>query len=223
MKIKNEESSTPEYGLIKLDETKLNRITLYHLKNGFIIISANRGCEAEKGDECTQDEIFIQNKKNIESNKQIKKDITRSGYSFIQTYGGFKEKIIDKTTGKEEYKDVLEPSYIVPSNRNKMTSKINIDINGVKQLGIDLAKKYNQDTFMFGDGSKFYFIDKNGKTEQDLSNVKLNDVTQIYYTKLFKNKTRADRRFTIFEIFGKQSPETLSESWSRYGEIFIKY
>lgn len=219
-----EESFIPEYGLIKLDEVKLNRITLYHMKNGFIIITANRSCEAEKGSgNCTENEIIAQNKKNIENNKQIKKDITRSGFSFIQTYGGFKEKIIDKTTEKEDYKDVLEPSYIVPSNRNKMTSKINIDVNGVKLLGIDLSKKYNQDVFMFGDGNKFYFVDKDGKTEQELSNVKLNDITQIYYTKLFKSRRRADRRFTIFEIFGRQSPGSLSESLSRYGETFIKY
>lgn len=31
MKIKNEESSTPKYGLIKLDETKLNRIRITQL------------------------------------------------------------------------------------------------------------------------------------------------------------------------------------------------
>ena len=68
-----------------LTEVKLNRILDYHFKNGFIIISANRG----DNDSATNKLLT----------KKLLGDIIASKHSYIPVYGGFIE---NKGTNEEK-------------------------------------------------------------------------------------------------------------------------
>lgn len=225
-----DENLVPDFGLVPLDEVKLNRVVTHHMEHGFIILSAYRSCEAEHGGNCTEEQKKEQALKNIINNKQIKKDIVSAGFSFIPVFGGFKEAVENPKTGLVSYIEVKEPSYIVPANRNKMTTKVNIDVEGVKLLGMQLCQKYNQDSFLFYDNKTAYFVSKDGKIESQFTDVALNDMSQIFFTQLKKGKERIDRRFsltesieTMFSLYGYQAPGSTSEARERHGELFVRY
>ena len=73
------------------------------------------------------------------------------------------------------------------------------------------------------------YFDGNGKKTQTFKNVKENDLSQIFFTKLIRRKKQEDRRFTFTESNDKEliinfyinkSPQSVAEARSRYGEVF---
>ena len=205
-------------------EASFAKVMTQYFKMGFIMISANRSCEIEKGSPCSKEELIKQVKVNRENDKKIKRDIRNAGFGFIPTYGGYIEKGED-INGKEVEIEVKEPSFIV-ANRlwNRHESG---DIEELKSLGIQLSKKYNQDSFLFkppGDDKKSFFIDKYGQVTDEFSNTTVNNMKEIYFTQL--RKSRPELRFTLkegeFSFFVPKHPQTsATNAWSRMGECFV--
>lgn len=204
---------------VKINEASLNRILSKHYKDGFIIVTNFRN---ENSD--------AQNNSGFE---QLKGDVKSAGYSFIPVYGGFIE---NKDT--EDEVEVEEASLFVPNHKVATTKEFD-DSESLKELGIKLSKKYNQDSFLYkpkGEENDSYYIDKNGNVDMKFSNKTLNDLTQIYFTRLTpsaanpdkflgdKSKTdKADRRFTFTEsVYINEPPKSNSEAVKRYGEQFFR-
>lgn len=204
---------------VKINEASLNRILSKHYRDGFIIVTniRNENSDAE-------------NKSGFE---QLKGDVKSAGYSFIPVYGGFIE---NKDT--EDEVEVEQASLFVPNHKVATTKEFD-DSNSLKELGIQLSRKYNQDSFLYkpkGEDDESFFIDKNGNVDTKFSNKTLNDLTQIYFTRLTpsavgsdkflgnKGKTdKADRRFTFSEsIYINEPPKSNSEAVKRYGEQFFR-
>ena len=201
-----------------IKETKLNRILEYHFKIGFIIISGSR---AENSEE--------ENNKNFES---LKSNVREGGFSYIPVFGGYIEDERDdknKLTGVKH--EVVEKALIVP-NRVLATSNYYSDDKKLFELGKELTKKYKQQDFLFkpkSDENITSYFDGNGKKTQTFKNVKENDLSQIFFTKLIRRKKQEDRRFTFTESIDKEliinfyinkSPQSVAEARSRYGEVF---
>ena len=68
----------------------------------------------------------------------------------------------------------------------------NIDHIYIRKIGLYLANKYKQDSFLYKPASSYdgyaYFIDGNNQILNSFANVVVNDSEQEYYTKLNKHK-----------------------------------
>lgn len=194
----------------------LNRLLGKHTKNGYMIISSYRG-----GDEKTQEE----NKRDFE---ELKKDVRRGGFSFVPVYGGFIENL-----GEVDEREVREPALFVPNYKVASISFYDDD-NALKDLGIMLSKKYNQDAFLFiplGDDENAYYINKDGEVDMSFSGKTINDLSQMYFIELVKTpyKTgklggygKSSKRYSFTEnLFVQNSPIDLNEARNRYGELFF--
>jgi len=117
----------------------LSRI-ISHVQSGisFIIITAFRG-EYSKN-------------KNIIRNKQLLSDIKENNLGAIQLEGYWTE-----NAGTPDELKVVEVSYFIP---NKTWSGESLDNEQFKQLGIELRDKYNQESFLYGDGKDIYVVSK---------------------------------------------------------------
>lgn len=213
---------------IQINEASFAKVVTDYFDYGFIIISASRTCKAEMGKTCTEEEELEQRRKNNQNEKQMRKDLASSGFGYIPTYGGYKEKVIDKETGKVSYVDNpnAEPSFIVPAIKVGTTNK-KLDHERLKELGISLSKKYNQDEFLYKPPNSVdknaYFVTKDGSESMKFDDVKINDMSQIYFTYL--RKRGGNRRFSLTTesvLYIDASPLSLSEARKRYGEIFLR-
>lgn len=193
-----------------ISESSLNRILGKHYEEGFIIISSYRDVD----------------EKSIEENngdyKELKSIVKNNGFSFIPVYGGYIE-----NKDKPNEKEVRESALLIPNYKVATTQKYPTD-DKLRELGVELSKKYNQDTFLYkpmGDDNKAYYIDKNDNVDMEFNDKTINDLTQIYFTDLTKNKyekNKTSKRFTFTEtIFINKSPKDLNEAKSRYGELFF--
>jgi len=199
-----------ENTLQRLDESSLNSLFNKHFHDGFIIITSYRG-----------DKSTTENKKSFE---QLKSIIKSNNYSFIPVYGGFIENL-----GTPQQKEVREPALLVP-NHEIASVKPKNDINKLKQIGLELVKKFNQDSYLFkpNDSDKSYYITQTGSIDITFTGKSVNDLTKIYFTDLSKSfskkKKQMDKttkRFTLEAIYINPSPKTVSEAHSRYGEQFF--
>jgi hypothetical protein len=94
------------------------------------------------------------------------------------------------------------------------------------QLGIDLSKQFNQDSFFYkppADTDKnAYWIKQDGSIDMTFKDFTYNDISQIYYTQLAK---KPQRRFTAlpesFQFYLRKHPVSVSEARRRYGETFF--
>jgi len=196
--------------LNKINELTLNRIIGYHFDAGLIIISSERS------------EITDPEEKNKRF-KQLKIDVQRAGYPFSPVFGGYQE------TNQETGELYGEPSFekgLFVFNEISFTGKPKKDDN-LKELGQKLAKKYNQESFLYkpmGKEKNFYYIDSNGNVVGEFSDVSVNDATHKYFTKLFhsKNPDKADRRFSLFEFYIQKPPKGAHEAFHRMGETFFR-
>ena len=205
---------------VEINESNLNRIFDKYFKNGFIILSSYRG-----GDEKTPD----QNKHDFDELKSI---VRNSGFGYIPVYGGFIE-----NKGDSNETEVREPALLIP-NQVVGSSKLYDDDSKLYKLSLELIKKYNQDSFLYkpaGSDNKSFYIDKTGNVDMEFKDMSINDLIQQYFTNLSKHDSdkkddkendkmsKTAKRFTFTEnIYINKSPNSLSESWSRYGEYFYK-
>lgn len=204
-----------------LSESSMSRIISKYFDIGFIIISASRDCETIKGSLCDEEELLKQIKINRLNDKQLKSDLRQSKFGYLPVFGGFKEK--NPETGELVDTPMPELSYIITSKTHKDT-----DNNKLKQLGLKLIKKYNQDSFLYKPPNSLdqnaYWIDQSGKIDMTFEGpVEPDDLTQQFYTQLRKG---TKRRFTFTEgmIFWIPLPPAgVDIARRRYGEQFYRF
>ena len=208
-----------------LNETTLNRILGKYFEDGFIIITSERTCKAETGKDCDEQEAQEQAHKNNKNMAALKNLIRSSGYGYIPTLGGYKERVIDKKTGEETVVDTGTPeeSLIIAARPEKGLAH-----QGLRELGVKLAKDFNQDSFLYkpanSDDTKAYYITQDGSVDLEFPDITPNDLAQEYYTQLRK---RRQERFSftenmIFELRIPAAPDSTSEARKRYREHFYR-
>jgi hypothetical protein len=198
-----------------------------HSKDGYIVISPCRGY-ADFENQMTDDkpkseQLSTINKKRVNEMISI---IKSSGYSYTPVYGGFIE---NKDTPQEE--NVYERSFVI-YNRNKKGESG--DFRDLYIFGIELAKKFNQDSFLMqAPGENPKYITQNGDTDMEFNgNMSFNDLSQDYFTDLHKNTDKYDdmdkrtpTRFSFTECYINPAPQCLSEAHVRFmnGEVTLPY
>lgn len=210
--------------LVSLNESNAKRVLDKHSKSGFIIISPCRGYSDFNIDVEDNDAKQQLNRINNDRIKKMISIIKKTDYSYMPVYGGFIENI---DTEYEEH--VYERSFII-FNKDKKGNEVGLD--KLFDLGIELCKKFNQDSFLFqkpGEHPKYY--DKDGNLDFECGDkVEFNDFTQQYWTDLHKNTMKykdnvglKPTRFSFTECYVNPSPQNFSERYSRYmnQEIFI--
>ncbi len=206
--------------LIKINESSLNRIFDKHFKDGFIILSSYRG---------SNEKTKVQNESDFNELKSI---VRNNGFGYIPVYGGFIE-----NKGDSNETEVREPALLIP-NQVVGSSKLYDDDSKLYELGLKLIKIYNQDSFLYkpaGSDNKSFYIDKSGNVDMEFNDKSVNDLILQYFTDLSKHEpgkkddkendkmSKTAKRFTFTEnIYINKSPNSLSESWGRYGEYFYK-
>ena len=223
-----------------LSETNLNRVMTKYFDIGFIIITADRTCKAEKDRECSEEEDREQEEKNKQNEPRLKRDLVEAGFGYLPAWGGFKERSVDQETGEVIFVDNPNPekSFIVPMQKAGSNTPLEGDGTEIKELGMKLSAKYNQDDFFFKPPNNLdksaYFIYPSGETEMTFNNFTINDLAQEYYTDLRKkgpSKTRPKKnpsygRFSAlpenkqFVLFIPKPPSHVQEARKRYGEKF---
>ena len=235
-------------GLRRIDEKGLNRI-INHGKYGFIIISGNRSeiYSSDEHNDLTKDyeewcktnhfELTDKNKqkmwltkRNKAADIELADDLKKSKYAFTPVYGGYR--------GQDDVVDSFEPSYIVYCHA-KNDSKAYLDWNNLLNFGIELCKKYKQDSFYVqSPGETPMYIGQDGKPKSSSSslNFKLNDYNQEVFTttnrynksgKTVNGLETRPQRFTAdinFEsCYRKAGPSTYFERIKRrkLGEVFL--
>lgn len=210
-----------------MTEANLNRIVKGHDEYGYAIISACRSDiykntngdysldsndETYNGYEKVTDEQEMRYVNNTNTEK-LKNMIRDKGYSYIQVFGGYKEKSKSKTS--------YEKSFIVfPYNiRTKEYTDFNIFFDDMIKWIQNDDIGFNQDSVLIkkpNENPKYFNQDGKAENEFGFSNVKLNDVTQEYFTSLKKWKDDFDigkpQRFTFTnEIYIRKFPATINE------------
>jgi hypothetical protein len=229
---------------MRLYEVDLHRIISTYSKNGFIIISAWRSARTEFGDEATPEQIQELMARNKQNDKELKQQIRTSGYGYVPTWGGYKEKLknpetreflVDPKTGENLYADTKtpEPSYIVMARESATTVCRPKNPDRLKELGQKWCAQFNQDSFLWAppisEDTNIYFITKDGNIDNTFEGpMSINDLTQEYYSQLRKGQKR---RFTVTEsgnksidnfiFYMRDQPHGMDEAIRRYGEIFF--
>jgi hypothetical protein len=154
---------------VRIDEVTLDRVLKKHGNNGMINISANRSDEPQDV--------------NDKNTKELIRDLKRSGYSYLPTYGGYR--------GADGEEGDYEPSFVV----------FNYDVNGnagdfdeLRQFALTLCGKYNQDCVLIkAPGEAPIYVDSEGNkiNSRESSNTWKNDPSQTYFTS-FKSKDSVD-------------------------------
>lgn len=219
------------YRPVLLKEVTLDRILKKHGTNGFVCISANRSdYPQEVNDKNTQHLID---------------DIKRSGYSYLPTYGGYR----NNETG---VMDDFEPSFLV---FNYIENGNEGDFEKLRNFALQMCGKYEQHSVMIKyPNAAPTWEDKNGNMVSTHSTTTYwkNDPTKEYFTSLQskediedkekhytskrtgKTKYPISKRFTyditdtpientesVLEFYVNPLPINLLEEQRRKGEIMI--
>lgn len=154
---------------VKINEVTLDRVLQKHGDNGMINISANRSDQPKEV--------------NDEKTRELISDLKQSGYSYLPTYGGYR--------GKDGIEDDYEPSFVV---FNYNTSGEPTDFEELRQFGIYLCGKYNQDSVLIKAPDKApIYCNSEGEKVNDRESKKYwkNDPTKEFFTS-FKSKEAVD-------------------------------
>jgi len=214
-----------------LSETAFSRIVTDYAESGYIIITSDRTCEAEKGSTCSEKEEGIQTIKNKENVAGLKQHLSHSGFGYLPVLGGYKEKLQDPETGEYVFDEKGEIEMVdTDQPENSVIVMSRGDHEKLKALGQSLSAKFNQDSFFYkppNSVSKMaYWIKPDGSIDRSFNDFTYNDVSQVYYTMMNRGPKR---RFTalpegmgmFFRI--RTSPKSMHEAKVRYGEEFITF
>jgi len=195
---------------IVLKETTLKKMLTTHSDAGYVIITAFRN-EYDLRD-------------NYKRNKKLEANIKQSGYSYFPVWGGFVE--TDKDGNKKEVKE----KSIVITNFPKGSSEPKPDSEELKKLGQELAKRHDQESFLYkptGTDSKAYYLKANGKVDSSFNVASPTEAADVYFTNLKKSrfKDKVGKSFTYREgvVYMAKSPKSLNEAYKRYGEQFFNF
>ena len=173
-----------------------------HSENGYIIVSL---CNDE--DDCVRKLITI---------------LKKSPWSYMPVYGGFIE-----NKGKENETVVYEKSFMIfnydkKGNPNKLYDLFN--------FGVELSKKFNQDSFLYHEPGKKPTYYKYGKHISVFSDkMKFNDYAEMYFTGLLQNTHEYSgipakvTRFKFIGCYANPKPKVVCTRFMRdkAGEIFL--
>lgn len=174
-----------------------------HSENGYIIVSL---CNDE--DDCVRKLITI---------------LKKSPWSYMPVYGGFIE-----NKGKENETVVYEKSFMIfnydkKGNPNKLYDLFN--------FGVELSKKFNQDSFLYHEPGKKPTYYKYGKHISVFSDkMKFNDYAEMYFTGLHQNTHEYSgipakvTRFKFIGCYANPKPQVVCTRFMRdkAGEIFLR-
>ena len=206
--VRRREAYAPNPAYVKLTEATLNRLVKGHDKDGYIILSASRG-----------DKTDAENNRRFE---ELKKTVWNLGYSYIPVFGGYSE---------EDHGEVFEKSLFVLA-KNKKEAEIDFDkfVEDMREIG----SSYEQDSILvkYPDKAPMYLNLSTGEFDRPFDGeIKLNDVTQMYFTALKKWNTdkygdkikgKPQRyTYTFKEVYLSEQPKTLMGAHRRSsnGEI----
>ena len=224
------ETSKATYAMQHLDETTMKALQGKYNEQGFIVLTPDRTCRAEKklpeGEFCSPEEEAAQeltNKKNREEMKQL---IRAAGWGFTPTLGGYKEQIIDPD-GKMRKVDTDKPEHSFLIMAKNESSRLNH--KELRNFGIEMARKYNQDSFFYKPpdsvDTNSYYIDQDGNVDLKFSGRTYGDLSQDYYTQLAKGteKHHPEKRFTALpeSLMFPLPPLNATDARNRRGEIFV--
>lgn len=173
-----------------------------HSENGYIIVSL---CNDE--DDCVRKLITI---------------LKKSPWSYMPVYGGFIE-----NKGEENETVVYEKSFMIfnydkKGNPNKLDDLFN--------FGVELSKKFNQDSFLYHEPGKKPTYYKYGKHISVFSDkMKFKDYAEMYFTDLHKNTHEYSgiaakvTRFKFIGCYANPKPQVVCTRFMRdkAGEIFL--
>ena len=223
-------------GMSIVEAVNLSRIEK-HGKDGFVIVSANRGDVPSSNPRQNLEKPYNEwlkannlqpNKKNEKmflknynmlKEKELLNDIRSKGYTYSMVYGGYH--------GTDDVTDVYEPSFVIYNHKKSG------DVSDWKELfefAIEMCGKYRQDSvYVQAPGEAPNYYDANGSTINTSSskNFKFNRENEKYYTTTKRDK-RNPQRFTADIVFeGKYYKPALNHEYvdrmrrNQYGEIFI--
>ena len=200
--------------LVRLTESTIGRVLHGHSDSGYVIISpcrAKDNLENELGRELTEKEAIEENNNRVFNMKQ---DLMRLGYSYINAYGGYHE------DGTDEFS--YEKSFIVyPFSRKGEQEDYEVFFNDM----LDLGKKYNQDSILrkHPDEKAKYIECATGDTEMEFDGITTNDISQEYFTALRKNDHKAVKRFTYEGLYIPKA-SSIMDGHRRYSmnELFVQ-
>lgn len=203
--------------MVVLNEMTVDRLLGKHYQTGFAIVSACRGDWSDNEMENRQ----INNQKTAE----LGNDIRQRGFSFVPVFGGFIENM-----GSENEQHVYESSFII---LNYDTKGNELDFNDLKNFAVEMCDKFNQDSVLVkAPNGKPQYITRNNEVDMEFDgDVKINDLTQQYFTSFVKTQNlasnqsdRKQSRFTFESCYVNPVPQSLNEriSRSKKGEIFLE-
>lgn len=206
-----------------LNEANLGQLLDRHSKNGYIIVSPCRGAEDFGLDANDPKDI---KKLQAINNRRIKEFINiikTSPWSYMPVYGGFIE-----NKGKDDETVVYERSFMI-FNYDKKGNPGNL--NDLFDFGVEMSKKYNQDSFLYHEpGKQPAYYDKQGTLDMTVGDkMKFNDYAETYFTDLHKNTHKYSgpagkaTRFTFTECYVNPKPQVVCTRHMRdhAGEIFL--
>lgn len=218
------EGTNNHASIVSINENNVKRMIATHSNNGYIVISPCRsgsdfGIDPDKNQH-EKERLAQINKDRVRS---MIDDIKKSGFSYTPTYGGFIENL-----GSDNETTVYERSFII---YNKDKNGKNCNFNDLYKLGLDLCKKYNQDSFLVqAPNENPKYIKKDGSVDFEFNGGKVfNDVSQEYFTDLHKNThkggditNRKPTGFSFTEAYINPKPQCYSERHVRWlnGEVF---
>jgi len=210
--------------LVPITETNAKRMLARHSDNGYIVISPCRSNPEELG--INPNDPNVEEKSKHINNERVKDFINilrKKHLSYTPVYGGFIENL-----GSETEKNVYEKSFMV---YNRTTDGNVFGIDKLYDFGIEMSKKYNQDSFLFKKGNENpKYITKNGEIDMEFgSDATFNDFSQEYFTDLHKNSEKYKNnggkptRFTFVESYVNPPCGSISSRAPRSakGEVFI--
>ena len=218
-----------------LSETAFSRIVTDYGEKGYIVITSDRSCEAEKGQDCSEEEAAAQDEVNAANMKQLQSDIRSAGYGYLPTLGGYKEDLIDPETKKpvrDEQGEIVKVDTDRPENSIIVMARPEKgrDHEELKQYGMELADKYGQDSFFYkppnDEDEGTYWITPAGAIDMSFEKFTINDLKQEFYTQMARGPRHRftaldENREMIFRV--RTSPTSTAEARRRYGEIFLKF
>jgi hypothetical protein len=211
--------SCNDFNICILNEDRVDRLLGKYSNVGYIIISASRGLEDKI--EHSQRNIDLNNQKNNQNYSILLKAVKDSGYSFIPVYGGFIE-----NKGTEYEKNVYEKAFIV-INYDREGKEL--DFTKLKNLAIEWCKEFNQDSVLIKapNNNPTYYKQNGEASDTFTGNIKINDLTQQYFTDFVKTQKLIDNgrrhRFTFENVYINPNPATYPERVRRIrsNEIFL--
>lgn len=189
--------------LVAMNETSAKSVFDRYSAKGFIIVSPCGTYE---------DEEF-----NIERIREMISLLKSLKYAYMPVYG---------LMGNSKDTYMYEKSFVVFNCIHHFNKNDEVgDLQRLFELGVELAEKYNQTTFMFQEpDGKPKIFKKDGTLKSECDGIEFNDFTRKYWNDLHHNTMKCkDDEYAFMGCYVNPRPQSLSERMSRdaHGEVFI--